>query len=64
MKNGVSYLKLGIGLLTGTLVAYGQTPSPTAVAQSPVTAPPSGVLDAAARPRRCAAIGRSGDPAN
>jgi hypothetical protein len=44
MKNGVSYLKLGIGLLTGTLVAYGQTPSPTAVAQSPVTAPPSGVL--------------------
>ena len=39
-----SYLALGIGLLTGTLFASGQTPSPTVVAQAPVTAPPSGVL--------------------
>jgi hypothetical protein len=44
MKNGVSYLALGIGLLTGTLIAFGQTPSPTLVAQAPVTVPPSGVL--------------------
>ena len=44
MKNGVSYLALGIGLLTGTLIAYGQTPRPTLVAQAPVTVPPSGVL--------------------
>jgi hypothetical protein len=43
MKSGLSYLARGV-LLTGTLIAYGQTPSPTAVAQSPVTAPPSGVL--------------------
>jgi hypothetical protein len=42
MKNGVCYLALGIVLLTG--IAYGQTPSPTLVAQAPVTAPPSGVL--------------------
>jgi hypothetical protein len=34
MKNGLSYLARGI-LLTGTLIAYGQTPSPTALAQSP-----------------------------
>jgi hypothetical protein len=44
MKNGVSYLALGVGLLTGTLFAYGQTPSPTAVAQAVATVPPSGVL--------------------
>jgi hypothetical protein len=44
MKSGVSYLTLGIGLLTGTLFAYGQTPSATPVAQAPLTAPPSGVL--------------------
>ena len=44
MKSGVSYLTLGIGLLTGPLFAYGQTPSPTFVAQAPVTVPPSGVL--------------------
>ena len=43
MKSGLSYLARAV-LLTGTLIAYGQTPSPTAVAQSPVTAPPSGVL--------------------
>jgi hypothetical protein len=43
MKSGLSYPARGV-LLTGTLIAYGQTPSPTAVAQSPVTAPPSGVL--------------------
>ena len=42
MKNVVSYLALGIVLLTG--IAYGQTPSPTLVAQAPITAPPSGVL--------------------
>ena len=44
MKSGVSYLTLGIGLLTGPLFAYGQTPSPTFVAQAPVTLPSSGVL--------------------
>ena len=44
MKSGVSYLTLGIGLLTGPLFAIGQTPSPTFVAQAPVTVPPSGVL--------------------
>jgi hypothetical protein len=44
MKNGVSYLALGVGLLTGTLFAYGQTPSPMLLAQAPVTVPPSGVL--------------------
>ena len=44
MKSGVSYLTLGIGLLTGPLFAYGQTPGPTLVAQAPVTVPPSGVL--------------------
>ena len=42
MKNGMSYLALGIVLLTG--IAYGQTPSPTLVVQAPITAPPSGVL--------------------
>jgi len=44
MKSGVSYLTLGIGLLTGPLFAYGQTPGPTLVAQAPVTVPPFGVL--------------------
>lgn len=44
MKNGVPYLALGIGLQTGTLIAYGQTLSPTLGAQAPVTVPPSGVL--------------------
>ena len=28
MKIGVPYLALGIGLLTGTLFAFGQTPHP------------------------------------
>jgi len=42
MKNGVSYLALGIVLLTR--IAYGLTLSPTLVAQAPITAPPSGVL--------------------
>ncbi len=42
VKNRVSYPALG--LLTGTLSAYGQTPSPTLVAQAPITAPSSGVL--------------------
>ena len=65
MKSGVSYLTLGIGLLTGPLFAYGQTPGPTLVAQAPVTVPPircSG--NAATSPRPRAAIGRSGDPAD
>ena len=44
MKNAVSYLALGVGLLTGTLFAHGQTPSPMLLAQAPVTVPPSGVL--------------------
>jgi hypothetical protein len=43
MKNGLSYLARGV-LLTGTFIAYAQTHGPTAVAQSPATAPPSGVL--------------------
>lgn len=42
MKSGISDLTVGIGLLTGTLSAYGQAPSPTLVAEVPV--PPSGVL--------------------
>jgi len=44
MKNAVSCLALGIGLLAWTLFAFGQTPSPTLVAQAPAFAPPSGVL--------------------
>jgi hypothetical protein len=32
--NGLSYLALGIGLLTETSFALGQTPSPTLVAQA------------------------------
>ena len=44
MKIGVSYLALGIGLLTGTLIAFGQTSHPTLVAQAPTSVPPSGVL--------------------
>ncbi len=44
LKNTLSCLALGIRLLTGTLFAYGQTPSPRLVAQAPVTVPPSGVL--------------------
>ena len=45
MENGVSYLALalGVGLLTETLFAHGQTLSPTLVAQAPAV-PPSGVL--------------------
>jgi hypothetical protein len=52
--NSFSYLALGIGLLSGTLFAYGQTPSPMCLshkrrkpcpaAASPVAVPPSGVL--------------------
>jgi hypothetical protein len=42
--NGVSYLAFGIGLLTETSIALGQTPSPTLVAQVTGTVPPSGVL--------------------
>jgi hypothetical protein len=44
MTNGVPYVALGVGLLAGTFIAYGQTPSRTLVAQAPITAPPSGVL--------------------
>jgi hypothetical protein len=44
MNNRVSCLALGIGLLAGTLFAFGRTPSPTLVAQAPASAPPSGVL--------------------
>jgi hypothetical protein len=44
MTNGVPYVVLGVGLLAGTFIAYGQTPSRTLVAQAPITAPPSGVL--------------------
>jgi hypothetical protein len=40
LKNGMSCLALGIGLLTGTSFASGQTPSTTPIAQ----APPSGLL--------------------
>jgi hypothetical protein len=44
MKSGVSCVALGLGLLTETLFALGQTSSPTFVAQGPSSAPPSGVL--------------------
>jgi hypothetical protein len=44
MKTGVPYLALGIGLLTETSLALGQTPSPTLVAQVTGSVPPSGVL--------------------
>jgi hypothetical protein len=40
----MSYLAFGIGLLTETSFALGQTPSPTLVAQVTGTVPPSGVL--------------------
>jgi hypothetical protein len=43
-NRGVSYLALGIGLLTETSFAFGQAPSPTLVAQVTGTVPPSGVL--------------------
>jgi hypothetical protein len=44
MKGGLSCVALAFGLLTETLFALGQTTSPTAVAQGPSSAPPSGVL--------------------
>jgi hypothetical protein len=44
MKNGVSCLALGFGLLTETLFAFGQTSSPTFLAQGPSFEPQSGVL--------------------
>jgi hypothetical protein len=44
MTNGVPYVVLGVGLLAGTFIAYGQTPSRTLVAQASIAAPPSGVL--------------------
>ena len=40
----MSYLALGIGLLTETSFALGQTPSPMLVAQVTGSVPPSGVL--------------------
>jgi hypothetical protein len=42
--NGVSYLALAVGLLTKTSFAFGQTLSPTLVAQLTGSVPPSGVL--------------------
>jgi hypothetical protein len=44
MKGGLSCIALALGLLTETLFALGQTTNPTAVAQGPSSAPPSGVL--------------------
>jgi hypothetical protein len=44
VRNSAFCLVLGVGLLTGTLIAHAQTPRPTLVAQAPVTVPPSGVL--------------------
>ena len=44
MKNGVSCLAIGIGLLSETLFAFGHTPSSTVVAQLPTSVRPSGVL--------------------
>jgi hypothetical protein len=44
MKSGMSCVALGLGLLTETLFAFGQTTSPTFLAQGPSSAPPSGVL--------------------
>ena len=44
MKKGVSYLALGIGLLTETPFALEQSPSPMLVAQVTGTVPPSGAL--------------------
>ena len=65
MKIGVPYLALGIGLLTGTLFAFGQTPHPMLVAQAPsFRAPIRSSDNTAASPRRRAAIGRSGGPAD
>ena len=58
MKIGASYLALGTGLLTGTVL--GQTSQPALVAQA--LTPPSD--NTTASPRRRAAIGRSGEPAD
>jgi len=44
--NGVSYLAFGIGLLTETSFALGQTPNATLVAQVTGSSPPAGVLTA------------------
>jgi hypothetical protein len=44
MKNGVSCLAIGIGLLSETLFAFGHAPSSTVVAQLPTSVRPSGVL--------------------
>ena len=44
MKGGLSCAALAFGLLTETLFALGQTTNPTAIAQGPSSAPPSGVL--------------------
>ena len=41
---GASYFALGVGLLTETAIALGQTPSQTLVAQVTGSVPPSGVL--------------------
>jgi hypothetical protein len=42
--NGVSYLALGIGLLTETSFAFGQVASQMTIAQVTGSVPPSGVL--------------------
>jgi hypothetical protein len=42
--NGACYLAFGIGLLTETSIAFGQTPSAALVAQVTGSTPPAGVL--------------------
>ena len=46
MKTGVSCVALGFGLFTATIIAVGQTTSPTFLAQGPSSAPSSGVVAA------------------
>jgi hypothetical protein len=46
MKTGVSCVALGVGLFAATIIAVGQTISPSVVAQGPSSAPPSGVVAA------------------
>ena len=46
MKTGVSCVALGFGLFTATIIALGQTTSPTVLAQGPSSAPSSGVVAA------------------
>jgi len=46
MKTGVSCVALGFGLFAATIIAVGQTISPSVVAQGPSSAPSSGVVAA------------------